>query len=147
MNNAVFFEDMTDEVREGAEDVARRIASKSPATRAQLLKALDDQPALGDLVAALTERLVRDIAAGRHPMYVTNEDEVSPAEAARLLGVSRQYVDRLLINGRLPFTRKPGSTHRTIRVASIEHLANERSRRRNNTDKAITALLEGGLEY
>ena len=147
MNNAIFFEDMTDEVREEAQDVARRIASKSPAQRAQLLKALEDQPALSDLVTALFELLVRDIAAGRHPIYVTAEDEVSPAEAARLLGVSRQYIDRLLIAGRLPYTRKPGSTHRTIRVASVKHLANERSRRRNNTDKAITALLEGGLEY
>lgn len=147
MNNAIFFEDMTDEVRQEAQDVARRIASKSPAERAQLLKALDDQPALSNLVTALFVLLVRDIAAGRHPIYVTAEDEVSPAQAARLLGVSRQYIDRLLTAGRLPYTRKPGSTHRTIRVASVKHLANERSRRRNNTDRAITALLEGGLDY
>lgn len=140
MNNAIFFEDVTDEVREGAQDIARHITSKSPAARAQLLKALDGQPALSNLVTALLERLVGDIAAGRHPVYVTSEDEVSPAQAARLLGVSRQYIDRLLAAGRLPYTRKPGSTHRTIRVASIELLANERSRRRNNTDKAITAL-------
>ena len=102
---------------------------------------------LSDLVAALAARLIRDIAAGRHPVYVTTEDEVSPAQAARLLGVSRQYVDRLLADGRLPYTRKPNSTHRTITVAKIEALVNERSRRRSNTDKTITALLEGGLEY
>ena len=147
MSNAVFFEELTDEVRAGARDVARLIASPSPATRAQVLEALATQPALSDLVAALAARLVRDIAAGRHPVYVTTEDEVSPAEAARLLGVSRQYVDRLLADGRLPYTRKPDSTHRTISVANIETLINERSRRRSNTDKAITALLEGGLEY
>ena len=147
MSNAVFFEDMTDEVRTGAENVARLIASESPATRAQVLDALATQPALSDLVTALAVRLVRDIAAGRHPVYVTTEDEVSPAQAARLLGVSRQYVDRLLADGRLPYTRKPNSTHRTITVAKIEALVNERSRRRSNTDKTITALLEGGLEY
>ena len=140
MSNAVFFEDMTDEVRTGAEKVARLIASESPATRAQVLDALATQPALSDLVTALAVRLVRDIAAGRHPVYVTTEDEVSPAEAARLLGVSRQYVDRLLADGRLPYTRKPDSTHRTITVANVEALVNERSRRRSNTDKAITAL-------
>ena len=77
---------MTDEVRSGAQDVARLIAS--PATRAQVLQALATQPALNDLVAALTVRLVRDIAAGRHPVYATTEDEVTPSEAARLLGVS-----------------------------------------------------------
>lgn len=146
MSNAVFFEDMTDELRAGAEDVARLIASASPATRAQVLEALATQPALSDLVAALTVRLIRDIAAGRHPVYVTAEDEVTPAEAARLLGVSRQYVDRLLTDGRLPYTRKPDSTHRTISVANIEALVADRSRRRSNTDKAITALLEGGLD-
>lgn len=146
MSNAVFFENMTDELRAGAEDVARLIASASPATRAQVLEALATQPALSDLVAALTVRLIRDIAAGRHPVYVTAEDEVTPAEAARLLGVSRQYVDRLLTDGRLPYTRKPDSTHRTISVANIEALVADRSRRRSNTDKAITALLEGGLD-
>jgi hypothetical protein len=40
VSNAVFFEDMTDEVRTGAEDVARLIASTSPATSAQVLEAL-----------------------------------------------------------------------------------------------------------
>ena len=147
VSNAVFFEEMTDEVRAGAQDVARLIASPSPATRDQVLEALATQPALSDLVAALTLRLVRDIAAGRHPVYVTTEDEVTPSEAARLLGVSRQYVDRLVASGRLPYPRKPDSTHRTISVANIEALVNERSRRRSNTDKAITALLDGGLEY
>ena len=147
MSNAVFFEDMTDEVRTGAENVARLIASESPATRAQVLDALATQPALSDLVTALAVRLVRDIAAGRHPVYVTTEDEVSPAEAARLLGVSRQYVDRLLADRRLPFTRTPEATHRPISVADVEALVTERSRRRTNTDKAITALLEGGLDY
>ena len=147
VSNAVFFEEMTDEVRTGAEAVALLIASATPATQAQVLDALATQPALSDLVTALAVRLVRDIAAGRHPVYVTAEDEVSPAEAARLLGVSRQYVDRLLADGRLPYARKPESTHRTISVADIEALVTERSRRRSNTDKAITALLEGGLDY
>ena len=105
------------------------------------------QPALRDLVAALAERLVRDIAAGRHPLYVTSEDDVSPAEAAHILGVSRQFVDRLLASGRLPVSRKPGSTHRTILVSDVEAFATERNRRRTNTDKAIAALLDGGLEY
>ena len=70
-----------------------------------------------------------------------------PAEAARILDASRQYVDRLLADGRLPFGHKPGSTHRTIRVVDVERLAAERSRRRTSTDAAITALIDGGLDY
>ena len=120
MGNAVFFEDMTDEVKDAASVIAREVAPSTPSTRGLVLDALSSQPELRDLVAAVAERLVRDIAAGRHPVYVTAEDDVSPAEAARMLGVSRQFVDRLLSSGRLTFSHKPGSTHRTIRVAAIE---------------------------
>ncbi len=147
MGKAVFFEDMTDEVKDAASAIAREFAPSTPSTRGLVLEALSSQPELRDLVAAVAERLVRDIAAGRHPVYVTAEDDVSPAEAARILGVSRQFVDRLLSSGRLAFAHKPGSTHRTIRVAAIEQFANERSRKRTNTDKAIDALLDGGLDY
>ena len=107
---------------------------------------MDDQPAVRELVLALAERLLRDLAAGRHPIYTTAEDEVS-AEAARILDVSRQYVDRMITDGRWPFGHKPGSTHRTIRVVDVERLAAERSRRRASTDAAITALIDGGLDY
>ncbi len=143
----MFLDDMTDEVRASAQAVATKVGKPRRRPSQDVLDELRGQPALRDLVAALAERLVRDIAAGRHPLYVTSEDDVSPAEAAHILGVSRQFVDRLLASGRLPFSRKPGSTHRTILVSDVEAFATERNRRRTNTDKAIAALLDGGLEY
>ena len=147
MSGTVFFEDVTDEVREAALRIAERLVATSAGAQPRLVDELDDQPALRALVTALVERFVRDLAAGRHPIYTTSEDEVSPADAARLLGVSRQYVDRLMSDGRLQFTRKPGSTHRIVRVDDVERLLAERARRRDNTHRAITALLEGGLDY
>jgi excisionase family DNA binding protein len=147
MSRAVFFEDVSDEVKAAASIIAREIAPSTAATRGQVLDALSSEPALRDLVAAVAERLVRDIAAGRHPVYVTAEDDVSPAEAARILGVSRQFVDRLLSSGRMAFAYKAGSTHRTIRVAAIEQFARDRSRKRTSTEKSIDALLDGGLSY
>jgi len=147
MSSTVFFDDVTDEVREAAHAIAERLVATPRGEHSQVLAALDDQPALRELVLALAERVVRDLAAGLHPIYTTSEDEVSPADAARLLGVSRQYVDRLIADGRLPFARKPGSTHRMIRVADVRRLIAARARRRENTDKAIAALLEGGLDY
>jgi excisionase family DNA binding protein len=55
--------------------------------------------------------------------------EVTPAEAAVLLGMSRPQVHKLLDQGLLPF-RKIGTHHR-IRVSSIRgFLAAERPRRR-----------------
>jgi excisionase family DNA binding protein len=143
MSDTVFFDDVSDEMRAAAE----QFVAADHTERSGVLAALDDQPALRELVLALAERLLRDLAAGRHPIYTTSDDEVSPAEAARILGVSRQYVDRLLADGRLPFSHKPGSSHRTILVTDVERLASARSRRRANTDTAITALLDGGLDH
>lgn len=143
MSETVFFDDVSDEVREAAE----RFVAANHTARSGVLAAMDDQPAVKELVLALAERLLRDLAAGRHPIYTTSEDEVSPAEAARILDVSRQYVDRMIADGRLPFGHKPGSTHRTIRVVDVERLAAARSRRRASTDAAITALIDGGLDY
>ncbi len=60
--------------------------------------------------------------------------------------MSRQYVDRLIADGRLPFGHEPGSTHRTIRVVDVERLAAQRSRRHTSTDAAITALIDGGQD-
>jgi excisionase family DNA binding protein len=45
--------------------------------------------------------------------------EVSPAGAAELLGVTRQYVDRLIASGTLPVRRLPGSRYRRIPVAAV----------------------------
>lgn len=143
MSNTVFFDDVSDEVREAAE----KFVAAEHTECSGVLAAMDEQPAVRELVLALADRLLRDLAAGRHPIYTTSDDEVSPAEAARILDVSRQYVDRLLADGRLPFGHKAGSTHRTIRVVDIERLAAERSRRRSSTDAAITALIDGGVDY
>jgi excisionase family DNA binding protein len=143
MSGTVFFDDVSDEVRAAA----KKFVAAERGERTEVLDAMNDQPELRELVAAFADRLLRDLAAGRHPIYTTSDDEVSPAEAARVLGVSRQYVDRLIADGRLPFGRKPGSTHRTILVADVERLAAVRSDRRKHADTAITALLDGGLEY
>lgn len=42
------------------------------------------------------------------------EAGVSPADAATLLGVSRQFVNRLIADGNLTHRYKPGSKHRII---------------------------------
>lgn len=143
MSDTVFFDDVSDEVRAAAQSLVAGVGRH----RGEVLEAMNDQPALRELVSAFTERLIRDLAAGRHPIYTTSDDELSPAEAARMLGVSRQYVDRLIADGRLPFGHKPGSTHRTILVRDVERLAAARSDRREHGDAAIAALLDGGLEY
>lgn len=70
--------------------------------------------------------------------------EVTPAGAADLLGVSRQFVDRLLTDGRLAFRRLPGSSHRRITVGDVVELVGERERRRAGA-AAIRAALDPQL--
>lgn len=46
-------------------------------------------------------------------------EEVSPAQAAKLLGVSRQFVDRLVAAEVLPTRRLPNSSYRKIPVRAV----------------------------
>ncbi len=86
--------------------------------------------------------------AGGHTVRITQEhDFYTPAEAGRLLGVSRQYVDKLIARGELPVTHKPESTHRLIAAADIDAMRAEHDRRRSGVDSMIDTLLDGGAEY
>lgn len=77
--------------------------------------------------AKLLAQLMDARAQGR-VVITPNEDEVSPAQAAAMLGMSRPQVRRLMDQGVLDF-RKVGTHHRIL-VASIDEFrAAERSRR------------------
>jgi len=52
-------------------------------------------------------------------VFVDGAAEVSPADAAGLLGVTRQYVDRLIAMDALPVRRLPGSRYRKIPVVAV----------------------------
>src|ERR1700738_3730522 len=64
----------------------------------------------------------------------------TPTQAGEILGVSRQFVDRLISRGELKFTRLPGSTHRRIPPEEVDRFARERNRRRRGHAKAIKQL-------
>jgi excisionase family DNA binding protein len=68
--------------------------------------------------------------------------EVTPAGVADLLGVTRQFVDRLLADGALEFRRLPGSKHRRIKVGAVLALAEERDRRQRGSEAVRSALGE-----
>ena len=112
------------------------------------------QVGVGAEVVELPPSLVRLLMAGADALgggdvvaLVSEEAEVSPAEAARLLGVSRQYVDRLVATGVLPIRRLPQSRYRKIpaRAVLADKVAKDAKR------SAITALVaaadDAGLEY
>lgn len=90
---------------------------------------------------------VREVAGGHDVALVSVDDEVSPAKAGELLGLSRQYVDRLIREGVLPARRLPQSTHRKLRVSDVLAFAARRDTRRKIITDMVNTLTEAGAEY
>lgn len=90
---------------------------------------------------------VSEIAAGNEVVLLRGEAEVSPAEAGDLLGISRQFVDRLIDVGKLPARRLPGSRHRRLRVTDVVVFAQRRDERRILISDGVNTLVDGGAEY
>lgn len=109
-------------VRSDAKNLADRLAGDTP-------------------VEAAVRSMLNDVAHGARVVVLRAEDEVTPAEAADLLGVTRQFVDRLCDDGVLAFRRLPSSSHRRIRVQDVVDVAAEREQRRAGA-AAIRAALE-----
>lgn len=115
------FDPVDPAVRADAEHLAERLDGSSP-------------------VEAAVRSMLNDVARGARVVVLRTEDEVTPAEAAKLLGVTRQFVDRLCEDGVLDFRRLPDSRHRRIRVQDVLDLAAEREQRRAGGDALRAAL-------
>lgn len=85
--------------------------------------------------------VLEDVANGQSVVILRPGQEVTPAEAARVLGVTRQFVDRLCADGVLAFRRLPGSRHRRILVSDVLAVAAEREKRRVGAG-AIRSVLD-----
>jgi excisionase family DNA binding protein len=80
-------------------------------------------------------------------VLVNEEAEVSPSQAAKLLGVSRQYVDRLIAAGVLPTRRLPKSSYRKVPVRAVLAHRASRDRKREGIRAVVDSAVEAGLEY
>lgn len=100
--------------------------------------------ALSRETAELVSRLIDARARGEEILVSPGKAEVTPTEAAVLLGMSRPQVRKLMERGLLEF-RKVGSHHR-IRVSSIRtFLETERPRRREALEDLAALQNELGL--
>jgi excisionase family DNA binding protein len=106
------------------------------ASAARLAAEADPTSAFGAAVREVFE----DVAKGEQLIVLRPDREVTPAGAADLLGVTRQFVDRLLADGTLEFRHLPGSKHRRIKVGDVLALTEERDRRRQGADAIRSAL-------
>ena len=96
----------------------------------------------GTPVEAAVRAMLDDVAHGARVVVLRADDEVTPAQAADIIGVTRQFVDRLCADGVLAFRRLPGSRHRRIRVQDAIDVATEREQRRAGAEAIRGALTE-----
>ncbi|GAB2473437.1 helix-turn-helix domain-containing protein [Xylanimonas ulmi] len=120
-----------DPARPGVRSAARRLAAH-----------LDDDSEVGNAVRSMLD----DVAHGTRVVVLRADDEVTPAKAAEMIGVTRQYVDRLCEDGALAFRRLPGSRHRRIRVQDVLDVVGEREARRAGGDALRAAITDAGLD-
>lgn len=85
--------------------------------------------------------------AGDSEVVVSEDAEVSPAEAAQLLGVSRQYVDRLVANGVLPARHLPHSRYRRIPVRALLAHKATKDAKRAGIGSILNAAEQAGPSY
>jgi len=111
------------------------------AAASRLATSIDDASEVGCVVRSL----LNDVAHGERVVVLRTEDEISPAEAAKMLGVTRQFVDRLLADETLACRRLPGSRHRRIRVQDVVAVGVERDARRAGHEALRTAIEDAGL--
>lgn len=91
-------------------------------------------------VEVAVHAMLDDLAHGERVVVLRTQQEVTPAQAADILGVSRQFVDRLCEDGVLAFRRLPSSRHRRIRVQDVVDVAAEREQRRAGGEAVRAAL-------
>ena len=96
--------------------------------------------ALNDLFVAVVEAMKR-----KEAVFLMHENEAFTTQAAaNFLGVSRQFLVRLLEDGKIPFHH--AGTHRRVFFKDLVQYQHERSKtRRGALDKMTEDLVEAGV--
>ncbi|CAM5478512.1 hypothetical protein SAVIM338S_03243 [Streptomyces avidinii] len=78
---------------------------------------------------------------------LASEVQLTPAETAELLGLSRPFIVRLLDSGDIPSSHLPDSRHRIVRLVDVLAFQERRTRRREGRQRIAEAAEEAGLPY
>jgi excisionase family DNA binding protein len=150
-------------VRNGALGDATSIdAGTLPARAAgELAAALADEPTHGvilsfpdgrrvELPASMVEvvrRVARELSTGRAITVLPTDTTLTPAEVAKLLGLSRPFVVGLLDDGVIASERLPRSRHRRVRLTDVVAFAAQREQRRQGRRQIADAMADADLPY
>ena len=104
---------------------------------------LIDAPELENVMRIAADAL----AHGNDVIVLSADAELSPNESGRMLGVSRQYVDRLIDLGEIPARTLDASTHRRIRVADLVAYQRRSAKGRSRISDAVNTITAAGAEY
>jgi excisionase family DNA binding protein len=92
--------------------------------------------ALPPVVAGMVEDLLTKVAASGHVALLAEDAEVSPEDAAAILGISRPLVRRRMDAGVLPFRRV--GAHRRLRLTDVLELKRREAPMRAALDELRT---------
>lgn len=123
------------------------IAQTTPqAPRCKLVGPAGEEIALPESVFFVLERVVEVLARGDALTVVPVGRELTTQQAANVLNVSRQYLVRLLNDGRIPF-RKTGK-HRRLRVEDVLSFKEGRDAQRRASLRELSRLTQelGGYD-
>lgn len=112
----------------------------------QLVGPQGDSIELPQSVFYVLERVVQVLARGDAVTVVPVGKELTTQQAADLLNVSRQYLVRLLDQGRMPYTRT--GKHRRLRIEDVLAFKEERDAKRRSALRDLSELTEdlGGYD-
>jgi excisionase family DNA binding protein len=91
--------------------------------------------ALPDRHYRLLLKIVEDLTDGKVVSLAQASQEMTTQHAANFLGVSRQFLVRLLDEGKIPFHK--AGTHRRVYLEDLVSFRNERDRRRHTAIRRI----------
>lgn len=119
---------------------------KRRAPKCQLVGPNGEATSIPESVFYVLERVAEVMARGDSITVVPVGKEVTTQQAADLLNVSRQYLVRLLDEGRIPF-RKTGK-HRRLRIEEVLAFKEERDKDRRAGLRELSRLTQdfGGYD-
>ena len=102
---------------------------------------------LPDVLVKALLTLAGELSVGHAVRLLPSETTLTPAETAKMLGLSRPFVVRLLDEGTIPSECLPGSRHRVVRLEDVLEFQAKRERRREGRRKIADAVESADLPY